>query len=208
MSNAKELRERCNQLKDERREELKSVLNIYAQEYFSTRPFRAVIGNKRCKPIPIHKSILGFEQKSVYHDRYLFWPNFSKDQLRKELEDLGFVLTESSNFCISIPPIQKGKKLTFAQKWMKMINDNYSAYCHNQKKLANEVYSTLILDLLSMSAEEIKTCEGYTLFYNYKYNSKSKISIKCYSYVKSLMAKDRIAEFYENNEYKGIIVYH
>lgn len=208
MSDAKELRERCNQLKDERREELKSVLNMYAQEYFSTRPFRAVIGNKRCKPVPIHKSIFGFEKKSVYHDKFLVWPNFSKNQLRKELEDLGFVLTESSYFCISIPPIQKGKKLTFAQKWMKMINDNYSAYCHNQKKLANEVYSTLILDLLSRPAEEIKTCEEYTLFYNYKYNFKNPISIKCYSYVKRLMAKDRIEEFHENNEYKGIIVYH
>ncbi len=208
MSNAKELRERCNQLREERREELKSVLNRYAQEYFSTKPCRAVIGNKKCKPIPIHKSIFDFERKSIYHEGCLVWPNFSKDQLREELKDLGFVLTENLYFCISIPPIQKGKKLTFAQKWMRKINDNYSAYCHNQKKLANEVYSIFILDLLSIPAEEIKICKEYTLFCNYKYNFENPISIKCYSYIKRLMSKDRISEFYENGEYKGIIVYH
>ena len=81
MSNAKELRERCNQLREERREELKSVLNRYAQEYFSTKPCRAVIGNKKCKPIPIHKSIFDFERKSIYHEGCLVWPNFSKDQI-------------------------------------------------------------------------------------------------------------------------------
>ena len=135
MTTINELRQYCERLSNERREELKSALNNYFSSTFieGHRPFRAVIGNKRCKPIPIHRSFMMKSVESVYSYE-MTWPNYSEELIRRELENLGFVITQNQ-ISISVPPHKKGTTLTFAQKWVKKINDSYSEFCANEKSL-------------------------------------------------------------------------
>ena len=205
MTTAKELRQHCEQLRKEREEELKSVLSDYFESTFIAghKPFRAVIGNKKCRPIPIHRWFLAFSGERLLNCK-IQWPNFSEDMLRKELENLGFVITKD-RISISVPPCEKGAKLSFAQEWVKKINASYSDYCANEKKIANEMYSEFILALRSIPAESIRIYDGYTLFCDFKVDYK--ISSKCATFMKRLMKRDGIAECYEDGKYMGIKVY-
>ena len=205
MTTAKELRQHCEQLRNEREEELKSVLNDYFESTFIVghRPFRAVIGNKKCKPIPIHRDFLAFSGETVLNFK-IQWPNFSEELLRKELENLGFIITKN-RISISVPPYEKGVKLSFAQEWVRKINASYSDYCANEKKIANEVYSEFVSALLSTPTKSIKTYDGYTLFCDFKFERK--ISSKCATFIRRLMVRDGIEEYYEDGKYKGIKVY-
>lgn len=203
MTTAKELREHCDKLRSKREEDLKSILNDYFESSFieAHRPWRAVIGNKRCKPIPIHRDFYSSDATSFC--REFKWPNLSEDLLRKELEELGFVITEH-RISLTVPACEKGKKLTFAQEWVKKINSSYSQYCLNEKKKANELYSEFISKLHSTSAESVKTYEGYTLFEGFKFETE--ISAKCATYIRALMSHDGIEEYYEDGKYKGVRV--
>lgn len=204
MTSATELREHCDQLRIQREEDLKSILNDYFESSFieAHRPWRAVIGNKRCKPIPIHRD---FSSSDVTTSCYKFiWPNLSEDLLRKSLENLGFVITEH-RISLTVPACEKGKKLTFAQEWVKRINSSYSQYCVNEKKKANELYAEFISKLHSAPSESVKTYEGYTLFEGFKFETK--ISQKCANHIISLMSRDGLEQYYEDGKYKGIRVF-
>ena len=205
MTTAKELRQYCEQLRKEREEELKSVLSDYFESTFIAghKPFRAVIGNKRCKPIPIHRWFLAFSEETVLNYK-IQWPNFSEELLRKELENLGFIITKN-RICISVPPYEKGAKLSFAQEWVRKINASYSDYCAKEKKIANAVYSEVVSALHSTPTESIKTYDGYTLFCGVKFDRE--ISSKCATFIRRLMRRDGIEEYYEDGKYKGIKVY-
>lgn len=197
MATVDNLREHCKELRKKREEELKTVLDDYFDENFITkhRPFRAVIGNKKCKPIPIHNSFGTCRYQ---------WPNFSEELLRHELENLGFVVTKNQ-ISIMVPPYEKGEKLSFAQEWVKKINHKYSEYCNSEKKVAKEMYSNYIEELLSIDPVRVKTYDEYTLFCNFKFEVE--ISSKCTTFIKRLMLRDRIEPYYEDGQYRGMKVY-
>lgn len=205
MTTVKELRQHCERLTSKREEELKSALSEYFHSTFIAghRPFRAVIGNKKCKPIPIHRAFVAFSGETFLSYK-IKWPNFSEELLRKELENLGFIITKN-RISISVPPYEKGAKLSFAQEWVKKINASYSEYCANEKKVANEMYSEFISALYSVPVESIKTYDEYTLFCDFKFDRK--ISSKCATFIKRLMARDGIEEYYEDGKYRGIKLY-
>lgn len=204
MTSATELREHCDQLRIQREEDLKSILNDYFESSFieAHRPWKAVIGNKRCKPIPIHRDFYSSDATSFC--RKFKWPNLSEDSLRKGLESLGFVITEH-RISLAVPACEKGEKLTFAQEWVKKINYSYSQYCVNEKKKANELYAEFISKLHSAPSESVKTYEEYTLFEEFKFEPK--ISSKCATYIRDLMSRDGLEEYYEDGKYKGIRVF-
>ncbi len=206
MSTAKELRQYCEQLRKERCEELKSVLSDFFESTFIAghKPFRAVIGNKKCKSIPIYRCFLAVSEGKVLNYQ-IQWPNFSEDLLRKELENLGFVIT-ANNLCISVPPYEKGAKLSFAQEWVRKINTSYSDYCAKEKKFAKMIYSEIISALCSTPTDCIITCDGYTIFKIPKFDYE--ISLKRSTFIRSLMRRDGI-ELYYNKEgkYQSIKVY-
>ena len=204
MTTAKELREHCDKLRIQREEDLKSVLNDYFESDFISghRPWRAVIGNKKCKPIPIHRDFYYSGQSGFGHK--FEWPNLSEEVLRQSLVNLGFTVTEH-RISLCVPACEKGKKLTFAQEWVKKINASYSEYCANEKKLARELYSEFVSKLFSTPTENVKTCDGYTLFCDFKFEPT--ISSKCATFIRKLMSHDGIEEYFENGEYKGIRVF-
>lgn len=203
MTSATELREHCDQLRTKREEDLKSVLNDYFESSFikAHRPWRAVIGNKKCKPIPIHRDFCRSGEET-YGIKFQ-WPNFSDDLLRECIESLGFVITEN-RISLSVPACEKGKKLTFAQEWVKKINSHYSQYCLNEKAKASELYANFISALHSAPDESVKAFEGYTLFEGFKFETE--ISQKCATYIRALMSGDGIEEYYEDGKYKGVRV--
>lgn len=204
MTTATELRKYCDQLRIQREEDLKSILNDYFEFSFieAHRPWKAVIGNKRCKPIHIHSNFYSLDEAVFCHE--FKWPNLSEDLLRKNLESLGFVITEH-RILLTVPACEKGEKLTFAQEWVKKINSSYLQYCVNEKKKANELYAEFISKLHSAPSESVKTYEEYTLFEEFKFEPN--ISSKCARYIKSWMLRDGIEEYYEDGKYKGIRVF-
>ena len=205
MATAKELRQHCDQLRIEREEELKSALNDYFESTFMVvhRPFRAVIGNKKCKPIPIYRDFLAFYEGKVIHYK-IQWPNFPEELLRKELENLGFIITENK-ISISVPPYKKGTKLSFAQECVKKVNASYSDYCAKERQIAKELYSEFVSALLSTPDESILTYDEYTLFCDFRFDCI--VSSKYAKFMRKLMARDGIEEYYEDGEYKGVKVY-
>lgn len=204
MTTERNLREHCDKLRVRRQEDLKTVLNDYFESAFISahRPWKAVIGNKRCKPIPIHRDFCFLEETLLFSHKFQ-WPNFSEEVLRKELSNLGFVVTEH-RISISVPACAKDEKLTFAQRWVKKINASYSEYCAIEMKKAKALYPEIISKLFSTSTKNIKTCDGYTLFCGFEIDCK--MSPKCAAYIRKLMLHDGIEECYENGEYKGIKV--
>ena len=202
MDTAKGLREHCDKLRAEREEALKSVLIDYFEKTFlkNHRPWRAVIGNKKCKPIPIHRTFCFYDQDSFGCFKFK-WPNLSESMIRKGLVDLGFVVTEHQ-ISISVSPHTKGEPLSFAQEWVKKINHSYSEYCHDQKQIAKDLYVELISKLSSAPSEIIKTYDTFTLFCDFKLDTS--MSSQCATYMRRLMSRDGIEEFYENGVYKGI----
>ncbi len=205
MDTADSLRRYCKELREKREEELKTVLDDYFCDNFiaEPRPFRAVLGNKKCKPIPVYKKILE-PCKAKNESCFYQWPNFSEELLRQELENLGFVVTKNK-ISIMVPPYEKGKELSFAQEWVRKINQSYSKYCASQKKFADKMYSKYVLELLSINPERIKTYQSYTLFCDFEFGYR--VSPKCETYIKRLMMRDGIEPYYEDGKYRGIKVY-
>lgn len=216
MTTAQELREYCNKLREAQngegentlqKEALKSVLNDYFESVFIAghRCWRAVIGNKRCKPIPIHRdfSFSQTGQDELVLEKFR-WPNLSEKDIREELVNLGFVVTGPS-IAISVPPYEKGKRLSFAQEWVKKINYCYSLYCKSEKELAKSLYLEFLSELGGTPCEDIKIYDEYALFSGFRFSKT--MSHICYRAILALMKHDGIEEFYENGEYKGIKLY-
>ena len=205
MTTVEELRQHCQRLALEREEELKEVIEDYFLATFiaANRPFRAVIGNRKCRPVPIHQTFIELScNELLCHE--VKWPNLSEELIRKGLENLGFVITKQE-ICVSVPPYKKGSKMTFAQEWVKKINDNYSDYCAYEKKKAKEAYSEFIAALVSVPKESIMTFDEFTLFCDFKFEGE--ITKKCLKFLKKMLVRDGIEEYFENGEYKGIRVF-
>lgn len=191
-------------LKREKENELKFVLGVYFEKYFirAHRPWRAVIGNKRCKPIPIHRNIYFPKNDNKCLGGLLLWPNMDEELLRDELKKLGFVLTNNA-ISVSVPKRKKGKKLTFAQECVKEINYSYSEYCLLQKNIASQLYSEVVRELRRIPSKDIKLCkDGEIMFLGYKIEKT--IDSKCYTFLKRLMKEDGMYEYFEGDEYKGL----
>lgn len=205
MTTAEDLRKHCERLRKNRKEELKLVLDSYFKSMFieKHRPFRAVIGNKRCKPIPIYRDFRYSSEPE--HWAEFEWPNLSEELLRKELENLGFVLTKNE-ICISVPPCEKGAELSFAQMQVKKINAAYSEFCVREKKHAKKIYSEYITSLKYLPDEKIKTYDGYTVFDDRDIPSSEVVEPKCRTYFEQLLVSDRLERYYENGSCAGLKV--
>ena len=213
MANVKELRDFCEQIYLTNETLLKFRLDKYFETVFLDAhiPWRAVIGNKKCKPIPIYRNFEFYDKNlnpfmySGYSssDVKFVWPNMSEHLIRKLLSDLGFVV-KWDNISISVPPLKNGQKLTYAQEWVKRINHAYSVYCAHEKNCAKELYEELISDLMNTPQKNIKTCEEYTVFCGYKFEKE--VNPVVAKYLRRFMSRDGIHECFENFEYKGIMV--
>lgn len=207
MSTIKDLQDFIKKLRIERENEAKQQIDKLLENFFQQsfieghRPWHAVIGNKRCKPVPIHYHIEFYRESSV--DKDWMWPDMPESFIREYLETLGFVLTKGK-ICVSVPAYKKGEPLSFAQKWVRKINHSYSVYCLNEKKLAKKMYSDFIQELIETPVEKIKIRDGYVLFEKFKFSKE--ISRKCYHNMKRTMKEDGyIFEVYdEKKNYIGV----
>jgi len=218
MATAQELREHLQDVSTGKTEALKAVLNAYFKYSFikAHKPFRAVKGNKKCKPIPIYRDFSGrrriyysitttdthTEVNNIFEGLSFEWPIEPEGALRKELENLGFVLTEC-RISIFVPPFQKGEPMSFAQEWVKKINASYAEYCDSEKKKATRLYKQFIDELMA-TPYTLQLDEDHVLYPNFRLNQS--ISRPCYKFIKRLMVANGIDAYYEGKEYKGIRV--
>lgn len=206
MATTKELYEFIEKLRIEREKEAKQQIEKLLENFFQKcsieghRPWRAVIGNKRCKPVPIHHHISFYNES--YHDTDSMWPDMPESFIREYIEELGFVLTKHQ-ICVSVPAYKKGEPMSFAQKWVRTINQSYSKYCLSEKKLAVKMYSDYIDELINTPTEKIKIRDGYVLFEEFKFSKK--VSKKCVHFFSRIIEKDGgIFCVMEDEKYIGI----
>ena len=71
---------------------------------------------------------------------------------------MGFnvIVDEREKILLTIDPLEKGEKLTFAQEWLKKINHNYYMYCSSEIKRAKELYPQYIERLIETPKEKIE----------------------------------------------------
>lgn len=226
MANVEELRKKCNELHRSRREEVKLMLTDWLDLFISNgRVWRAVAGNKRCRPIPIHKYFSSSDRLDTTYEEYkedydfrtfhkFLWPNIPEEEILEIIENLGFVSCSIdsnctlSNMCLVVPAYEKGRPLTFAQKWVRKINHAYSQYVEIERNIAKRNYEDFVSQLYAVPSGSIEICDGYALFKDFAYESDKKMSSKCIRYVRAMMHKDGIENYSVNDEYKGVRVFY
>lgn len=210
----KKLRELCNEIHQERREEVETVFKCWLADFIKdNRPWGAIIGKKRFVAIPMYKSfsnerIRNLRNEKKFFDRYL--PDLPNEEIKEIIESLGFVVFESKyhesegHFCIAVPAYEKGKPLTFAQEYVRKINHHYSVYVQEEKRKAEKLFDELITELRKMPIEKIKRCKGFTLFEGFKLEKT--VSPICGLHCRRLLKKSGIEDYYEDGEYLGVAV--
>lgn len=226
MANVEELRNKCKEIHQQRREEVKLILTDWLELFISEgRVWRAINGNKKCKPIPIHNDFPSSDYRLVstyeeYQKCYDFkvlhkfcWPDIPEKEIFEIIESLGFLICKLdylsytlANMCLVVPDFKKGEPLTFAQKWVKKINHAYSVHVNEERNLARKYYEDFVSQLCDVPSNQIQICDGYALFKDFEF--KPKVSLRCIRYIRNLMHYDGIKEYYENDAYKGVRVFY
>lgn len=193
-----DLREYCNIVKTERKEEIKEDLEAWLNKKFGygLKPWRAIIGKKVVKPIPLNLYEVDRE-----------WPNVTKEFIKKTIEDLGFIVFESLNgtgLVLAVTKCKKGQKLTWAQNKIRQLNHDYSQYVANEKVKAQKYFDKIISDFCNFESSKPLLGDGYILFENYK--SGITISPKCKKFINRLLRENKMEECFENGKYLGIRV--
>jgi len=108
-----------------------------------------------------------------------------------------------SKLCLSVPPVEKGKSLTFAHKKVREINQYYSLYIDQERKEAKEEYQNILNALSEFPSEEISFTKDYILFKNFSYSRKC--SKECSHYLNILLAQNGFKSIYaDNSTYLGL----
>lgn len=223
MATLQELRNFCNTVREQRRKDVESILTDWLEIKFikSNNPWRAIIGNKKCKPIPIHRNFsskkkeISYSKNPYIWSAMFYWPDLPEKEIREIIENLGFIIVtnkchpnDPDKLCLAVPAYEKGKPLTFAQEWVKKINYNYSLYIADNRKKAKQYYDEVISKLCETPIENISTRDGFTIFENFEFEIPIS-NHKCYSYLKKLLKDSGIEDYYdEDGNYKGMRVTH
>ena len=185
---------------------IKDVLEQFFVEECINRhlSWRAVYENKKCKPIPVYHKI-SFPNDKV--QLKFVWPSTSRDLIDNTLVRLGFIPVGASEdkLCLMVPRYRGYGELSYAQKWVRKINQEYSCYCYQESKKAIVLFDEMIDDLCNWPIEKIVPYNGTTLFKDFKF-SKS-VSSTCLKFIKRKMLQNAMYEMYAvDKTYIGLIV--
>lgn len=213
--NLEKIRNLCDNLLTQRKEEVKLILSDWLEYCFIrvNKPWRAFVGKRKFRPIPIHRSFSlakltePYKQGTIYKSwSYFSWPDLPDSIIIEVLENLGFVVS-GPRICLSVPIHKKGEPYTFAQEWVKRINHNYSLYVASEKKLAKTYYSMVLSDLCNYPHEKILSRDGYTLFSYFTFETELNRSKKCNFTLFQLLKGVGIEPYFEDGEYAGLRVW-
>lgn len=201
------LHDLCNSLQISRKNEVKSIISLFLDTFIENhKPWRAFVGVKKRQSIPIHHYIKFPNAGCAFVHSYLYWPDLCEKEVKEVLEELGFVII-GPKLCLSVPLPEKGKPLTFAQEKVKEINHYYSLYIAQQRKEARIYYQEILNSLYVLPSEQISSCDGYTLFRNYKYAMP--VSQKCQHYTHLLLTQNGFYPILDKNgNYLGLALSH
>ena len=208
----KQLRKRCNEIHEQRRNAVKLVLEQWLESFitFKHYPWKAVEGNKKLSPIPIHKDFWNFDKErdanslTPHRVSNFFWPDLLDEEIIDIIKDLGFHIYSRSeqisieNMCLAIPPYKDGEPLTFAQEWMKKINDSYSKYVADEKLKAKSHYKKVLRELANYDINKVRIDKEYIVFEEYQYDEV--LSCKCAAELARLLEKDGIRTRYNKDK--------
>lgn len=197
------LQDYCNQVRNERKKEVQTVLNSFLNGFIEKhKPWRAIVGVKKRRPIPIHRYVYFQTQSSLSYNGKLYWPDLSEREIKECIEQLGFVII-GPKLCLAVPPTEKGKSLTFAQKKVREINHEYSIYIDQERKKAKECYQNVLASLSELPDERISFCDGYTLFKDYQ--CEVAFTSKGDDYFRLLLTQNGFKSIFdEKNHYLGL----
>lgn len=200
-----ETKNSIQELRNECENQVKAILECWLNQKFGygNKPWRAVEGRKRLRPIPIYLYECNKE-----------WPkNMTPDFIRKSIIKLGFTIYPSLNgkgINLAIPEWKEGEKLTWAQKKIRTLNHDYSIYVEEEKRRAELLFNQLLEELSNYDTTKVIVGDGYTIFKGYKFgetagiNSEITISRECYKFIKRHYKEHNIEEYFEDKEYIGL----
>lgn len=205
-----QFRKHCNEIYNERKNNVKFVLEKWLENFITInhRPWRAIEGKKKLRPIPINRNFFTPDKKRNKENLIInslsrfYWPDLPDEEIMNIIKDLGFNLycrgetLTLENMSLAVPAPRKGKPLTFAQKWVKKINDSYSEYMADEKHKAKTYYNSILKDLSNYDTDNIRINKGYMVFEKFSYESDKSMSAKCNSEMHKLLAKSGIILHY------------
>lgn len=220
MKTLEDLRQKCKEIAEkEHREAVKESIEYWMMNKAipKHRVWRAVIGNKKCKPVPIHRDFSYRSRReepyknSAMVDQlgYVMWPDLEYEEIKRHLESLGFVIGNlSEKLALSVPAPKKGEPLTFAQKCVKIINQQYSLYVEEEKIKAKNVVEDFITELYNTPDDKIRRGNGCTIFEDFVYSKT--ISKECCRFCNRYLKQNGIIAYYEDSDgrqvYEGVAV--
>lgn len=163
---AKELRKHCIKLYNIRSYQFIRALSKYLQFNFldANRPWRAIYGNKRGIVLKLHPTFISFGGENEYN-----CPHLSEKEFRQQLTELGFIVLDGKNLSITVPACEtKGQKLTFAQQWVRDINNSYAKYVARENRHARELFNKFVSELKVEKVCNAVSDKDYTFFSGYK----------------------------------------
>lgn len=203
MTDFNEIYKICVTVQKDYRRDLQEILDNYFLKHFiiEPRPWKAVLGNKQCKPIAIHRDFSPLESYQTYPLRFN-WPKYSYAMLTKELIKLGFVVYRKDHYLYLCTPQVVGHQLTYAQKKVREINRSYGIYCAEEKKKAKKLYSQFLDSLVEGKTimDKIYVLDNNLILFKVDDIDKNYelASSHCKRYFNRMMTRDGISFFQDS----------
>lgn len=201
-----QFRKRCNEIYDERRNNVKFVLENWLESFISVKhlPWKAIEGKEKLRPISIHRNFSSNKTRNKEdlideHVGFFRWPDLPDEEIMNIIKGLGFNIycrgetLTLKNMSLAVPATKKGEPLTFAQKWVKKMNDSYSKYVAEEKCKAKTHYNNILRELSSYDSKNIRIDNEFIIFENYESELTKSMSQKCHSEVFKLLNKSGIS---------------
>ncbi|MCI8345008.1 MAG: hypothetical protein HFJ42_03420 [Clostridia bacterium] len=202
-----ETKNRIQDLRKECENQVKAILECWLNTKFGyeKKPWRAVEGRKRLRPIPLYLYECNKE-----------WPeNMTPDFIRKSIIKLGFIIYPSLNgkgITLVIPEWKEGEKLTWAQEKIRTLNHDYSRYVEDEKRRAQSIFKQLLEELSNYDTTKVIVGDGCIIFKGYKFGAmgiepRVTISRECYKFIRRLYKEHNMEEYFDNEKYIGLRVF-
>lgn len=202
-----ETKNRIQDLRKECENQVKAILERWLNTKFGyeKKPWRAVEGRKRLRPIPLYLYECNKE-----------WPeNMTPDFIRKSIIKLGFIIYPSLNgkgITLVIPEWKEGEKLTWAQEKIRTLNHDYSRYVEDEKRRAQSIFKQLLEELSNYDTTKVIVGDGCIIFKGYKFGAmgiepRVTISRECYKFIRRLYKEHNMEEYFDNEKYIGLRVF-
>ena len=155
-------------------DQMEEVMGRWFQQEFidKHRSWHAVYGHRFGRSIPIC-SCFSFPDDPV-KKRYV-WPTKLPELIDIYMIDLGFIpfgRCVEKNLSVMVPqaPFSRLVRRSFAQNWVKKINEEYSIYCSKEKRRADASFEVMMGEMGEWPESKIEKYEDKVLYRDYSFS--------------------------------------